>query len=81
MATDCANPLLLEWVKELYDVAKDRNTKGVTTYVEFQFQVAVLLILCRYRRAYESMKACPLTFKHPSEAQQLGGIGPVSVIV
>ncbi|CAF9923474.1 MAG: Crossover junction endonuclease mus81 [Alectoria fallacina] len=60
MAPTCANPLLLEWIKEIYDLAKERNTKGVTTY----------------KRAYESMKACPLTFSHPSEAQQLDGIGP-----
>ena len=60
MASTCANPLLLEWIKEIYDLAKERNTKGVTTY----------------KRAYESMKACPLTFSHPSEAQQLDGIGP-----
>ena len=60
MATTCANPLLLEWIKEIYDLAKERNSKGVTTY----------------KRAYESMKACPLTFSHPSEAQQLDGIGP-----
>lgn len=55
----CANPLLLGWIKELYDQALERNTKGVTTY----------------RKAYNSMKACPLTFSHPSEAQQLDGIG------
>ena len=60
MPTPCANPLLLEWIKEIYDLAKERNSKGVTTY----------------KRAYESMKACPLTFQHPSEAQQLDGVGP-----
>ena len=27
----CANPLLLEWIKEIYDLARERNTKGVTT--------------------------------------------------
>ncbi|KAL9630225.1 MAG: hypothetical protein Q9164_006530 [Protoblastenia rupestris] len=59
-AAPCANPLLLEWIKEIYDAAKERNTKGVTTY----------------KRAYDSMKACPLTFSHPSEAVQLDGIGP-----
>ena len=60
MALTCANPLLLEWIKEIYDLAKERNSKGVTTY----------------KKAYESMKACPLIFSHPSEAQQLDGIGP-----
>lgn len=29
-----------------------------------------------YKKAYDSMKACPLTFSHPSEAQQLHGLGP-----
>ena len=33
MTTNGANPLLLEWLKEMYDVAKERNSKGVTTYV------------------------------------------------
>ncbi|KAI9737111.1 MAG: Crossover junction endonuclease mus81 [Cirrosporium novae-zelandiae] len=55
-----ANPLLVQWIKEGLDFARERNSKGVTTY----------------KKAYESMKACPLTFKHPSEAQQLHGIGP-----
>ena len=35
-----------------------------------------LLTLDSYKKAYESMKACPLTFSHPSEAQQLHGLGP-----
>lgn len=29
-----------------------------------------------YKKAYESMKACPLPFEHPSQAQQLNGLGP-----
>jgi len=33
----CANPLLLEWIKEIYDLAKERNTKGVTTQVPYLF--------------------------------------------
>jgi len=36
----------------------------------------VLLTRHSYKKAYESMKACPLTFSHPSEAQQLHGLGP-----
>ncbi|KAL6240029.1 hypothetical protein BDW75DRAFT_196771 [Aspergillus navahoensis] len=56
----CANPLLLGWIKEWLDQARERNTKGVTVY----------------KKAYESMKACPLEFQHPSEAQQLNGLGP-----
>ncbi len=30
----------------------------------------------RYKKAYQSMIACPLRFDHPSEAQQLNGLGP-----
>ncbi|WEW54966.1 Crossover junction endonuclease mus81 [Emydomyces testavorans] len=56
----CANPLLLEWIKEWLDQARERNSKGVSVY----------------KKAYDSMKACPLTFHHPSEAQQLNGLGP-----
>ncbi|KAJ4296068.1 Crossover junction endonuclease mus81 [Collariella sp. IMI 366227] len=55
-----ANPLLLEWVKEWYDTAKERNSKGVTTY----------------KHAYDSLRACPITFEHPSSLQQLKGFGP-----
>ncbi|KAK2812774.1 hypothetical protein FQN50_001103 [Emmonsiellopsis sp. PD_5] len=56
----CANPLLLEWIKEWLDQARERNSKGVTVY----------------KKAYDSMKSCPLTFNHPAEAQQLHGFGP-----
>ncbi|PHH87987.1 hypothetical protein CDD83_8149 [Cordyceps sp. RAO-2017] len=58
--SDCANPRLLAWVKEWLDVARERNSKGVTAY----------------KNAYESLKACPLTFQHPAELQQLKGFGP-----
>ncbi|KAB8230516.1 crossover junction endonuclease MUS81 [Aspergillus alliaceus] len=60
MSETCANPLLLGWIKEWLDQAKEHNSKGVTVY----------------KKAYESMKACPLVFQHPSEAQQLNGLGP-----
>ncbi|CAG8280430.1 unnamed protein product [Penicillium salamii] len=60
MSEDCANPLLLGWIKEWLDQARERNSKGVTVY----------------KKAYESMKACPLEFQHPSQAQQLNGLGP-----
>lgn len=56
----CANPLLLGWVKEWWETAKERNSKGVTTY----------------KHAYDSLKACPITFEHPSSLQQLKGFGP-----
>ncbi|TQV95812.1 DNA repair protein Mus81 [Cordyceps javanica] len=60
MDEDCANPQLLGWVKEWLDLARERNSKGITTY----------------KRAYDALKACPLTFQHPSELQQLKGFGP-----
>ncbi|XRM37288.1 Crossover junction endonuclease mus81 [Aspergillus tubingensis] len=60
MSETCANPLLLGWIKEWLDEARERNSKGAIVY----------------KKAYESMKACPLVFQHPSEAQQLNGLGP-----
>ncbi|KAI9704314.1 MAG: Crossover junction endonuclease mus81 [Candelina mexicana] len=60
MANECANPLLLQWIGEWLETARERNTKGVTVY----------------KKAYDSMKACPLAFDHPSQAQQLHGLGP-----
>ncbi|KAH0595782.1 hypothetical protein MHUMG1_06330 [Metarhizium humberi] len=57
---ECPNPQLLAWVKEWLDTARERNSKGFTTY----------------RNAYESLKACPLVFQHPAELQQLKGFGP-----
>ena len=60
MSAPYANPLLVEWVEEIYDLAKERNTKGVN----------------QYKRAYESIKACPMRLDHPSQAEQLAGIGP-----
>lgn len=56
----CANPLLLGWVKEWWETARERNSKGVTTY----------------KHAYDSLKACPIAFEHPSSLQQLKGFGP-----
>ncbi|KLJ08388.1 crossover junction endonuclease MUS81 [Blastomyces silverae] len=56
----CANPLLLLWIKEWLDEARERNSKGVNVY----------------KKAYDSMKVCPVPFNHPSEAQQLHGFGP-----
>src|SRR4051812_2734862 len=35
-----------------------------------------ILTANRYKKAYDSMKACPLKFDHPNEAQQLQGLGP-----
>lgn len=57
---ECANQQLLNWVKEWLDIARDRNSKGITAY----------------KTAYESLKACPIVFQHPAELQQLRGFGP-----
>ncbi|TRX88107.1 hypothetical protein FHL15_011005 [Xylaria flabelliformis] len=56
----CANPLLLGWVEEWVNLARERNSRGVTTY----------------KNAYNALKACPITFNHPSQLQQLKGFGP-----
>ncbi|RYP23087.1 hypothetical protein DL765_001342 [Monosporascus sp. GIB2] len=56
----CANPLLLKWIKESLDLARERNSKAVNTY----------------KSAYNALKACPITFTHPSQLQQLKGFGP-----
>ncbi|KAH7035008.1 crossover junction endonuclease MUS81 [Microdochium trichocladiopsis] len=60
MAAKVANPLLLGWVQEWVDQARERNSKGLLTY----------------KNAYAALKACPITFGHPSELQQLKGFGP-----
>ncbi|PSR81703.1 ERCC4 domain-domain-containing protein [Coniella lustricola] len=57
---ECANPLYLSWVKEWLDKAREHSSMGVTTY----------------RHAYNSLKACPIPFEHPSQLQQLRGFGP-----
>lgn len=56
-----ANPLLLGWLKEWLDQERERNTRAVPTY----------------RNAYDSLRACPVTFQHPSQLQQLRGFGQV----
>ncbi|KPM45500.1 Crossover junction endonuclease MUS81 [Neonectria ditissima] len=58
--SESANPQLLAWVKEWLDVARERNSKGITTY----------------KHAFDSLKACPITFEHPAQLQQLKGFGP-----
>ncbi|CAG8973296.1 hypothetical protein HYALB_00000058 [Hymenoscyphus albidus] len=58
--TECANPLWLSWVKEWYEKESERGIKAVTTY----------------KKAYDSLRACPLRFEHPSQVIQLTGFGP-----
>lgn len=57
---ECANPLLLAWVKEKWDQARDRNSKGASIY----------------KKAYDSLKAGPIKYDHPSQAQELAFVGP-----
>lgn len=60
MAQEVSNPLLLQWIGEWLQQARERSSKGITTY----------------QKAYKSMQRCPLVFEHPSEASVLDGIGP-----
>ncbi|OTB18435.1 hypothetical protein K445DRAFT_315252 [Daldinia sp. EC12] len=55
----CANPLLLGWVEEWVEGARQHNSKGLATY----------------KKAYAALKACPVTFQHPSQLVQLKGFG------
>lgn len=57
---DSPNALLLSWVREWYDTARERSSKGVLTY----------------KHAYDALRKCPMPFDHPSQLQQLKGFGP-----
>ncbi|RKF56036.1 Crossover junction endonuclease MUS81 [Erysiphe neolycopersici] len=56
---DSANPLLLKWVGEWLEEARMRNSKSFQSY----------------KKAYDSLRANPISFSHPSEAKQLTGFG------
>ncbi|KAL8660907.1 MAG: hypothetical protein Q9202_006083 [Teloschistes flavicans] len=62
---DCANPLWLGWMEEWLETAKERNLKTTT-----------MSVASSYKKAINSLKSCPLTLTHPSEAQALNGFGP-----
>ncbi|CAO3586794.1 unnamed protein product [Absidia cylindrospora] len=57
---DCGNPLLRNWMAEWMEEAKNMQAKSYYTF----------------KKAHDSLSACPMPFAHPSEAQQLNGIGP-----
>ncbi|KAJ9162017.1 Crossover junction endonuclease MUS81 [Coniochaeta hoffmannii] len=57
---ECANPLYLQWVKELWDQAKERSYKSAPTF----------------GKAFHSLKTCPIKFDHPSQCKQLSFWGP-----
>lgn len=59
MAAECANPQFLAIAREWHETARERNSKGVTTY----------------KRAYESLRDCPLVLEHPSQCIALQGWG------
>ncbi|OLL23383.1 Crossover junction endonuclease mus81 [Neolecta irregularis DAH-3] len=59
----CGNPLLLEFLKEMMEKEATRGTNSSKGYYVL-------------KKAYDSMKICPLPFNHPSEAACLKGIGP-----
>ena len=76
MPDESPNPLLLRWVKEWYDKAKEQNSRGQFTHVHHPTEECLLTWIHRYKKAYESLKACPLPLAHPSQAQELKGLGP-----
>ncbi|CAJ77393.1 Holliday junction resolvase subunit Mus81 [Schizosaccharomyces pombe] len=57
---DCGNPLFLQWIQEWMEESTRRFPKSYQTW----------------RKAYDSMKSCPITFHRPSQALALKGIGP-----
>ncbi|KAI9470593.1 MAG: crossover junction endonuclease MUS81 [Benjaminiella poitrasii] len=59
MPEQCGNPLLRDWVKDWMDKAQTLQSKAYFTY----------------KKAYDSLCKCPVTFSHPSEAICLSGIG------
>lgn len=40
----CANPILLGWVKEWLDLARERNSKGVTTYGSHHYHITRVFV-------------------------------------
>lgn len=38
---NCANPLLLGWIKEILDQARERNSKGITVCVYLMKQILI----------------------------------------
>ncbi|KAG1132307.1 hypothetical protein G6F42_002479 [Rhizopus arrhizus] len=61
MSQQCGNPLLRDWVKEWMNDAQAMQSKSYYTY----------------KKAYESLCRCPVTFEHPSLVENLEGIGKV----
>jgi len=59
----CGNPILLDFLHRWWEDAREHGYKKATAL----------------KRAHDSMRACPVAFSHPSEAQQLSGIGPAIV--
>ncbi|ORY93132.1 hypothetical protein BCR43DRAFT_496377 [Syncephalastrum racemosum] len=59
-ASQCANPLWRDWIKEWMEEARAIQSKAYFTY----------------KKAYDSMDQCTIQFSHPCETQQLKGIGP-----
>ncbi|WBW75160.1 Holliday junction resolvase subunit Mus81 [Schizosaccharomyces osmophilus] len=56
----CGNPLYLQWIQEWMEESTRRYPKSYQTW----------------RKAYDSMKNCPVALQHPSQASALKGIGP-----
>lgn len=57
----CDKTLLLQWVKEKWDFARERSLKSAPAF----------------GKAYKALDACPMEFQHPSQLKTLRGFGPV----
>ncbi|KAL8912474.1 MAG: hypothetical protein Q9172_007499 [Xanthocarpia lactea] len=77
MDDNCANPLWLGWVQEWLEIARERQLKNATVLVcSRKIDLDNGLRRSRYKKACDSLRSCPLTLTHPSEAQALNGFGP-----
>jgi len=70
MPTECGNPLFLQWIKEWLDVAKERNSKGVTTSVAPDIMCAALsnthlTTLQKIQEGVRLDESLPLGFQSP----------------
>ena len=60
MAEECANPLLAQFLKEWWDVAKERNSKGATTCVREATVIRNTLMLSKIQASLRVDDSLPV---------------------